>query len=127
MAWIITKDQITKKGEGGYAFGRGQWGEQGVHSGPPSTGCLPFSFRLLDDDMQIHYSGRYDAEALENDEEWGGLYLAGLWGAGFSGALHVQVKLIDYTKIVHSKGIPDRLADYFKEEAAKGPWYIPYG
>jgi hypothetical protein len=130
MAWMITKDCITKKGDEGYAFGRGQWGEEGADSERPSTGALPFPFRLLDDDMEIHYTGRYDAAALDDDEAWGGLYTAERWGTWFSGACHVQVKLDDYIKLVYGdNGVPGHMVDFFEKERAKSKdgWYIPYG
>ena len=71
MAFLITRDFITRKGEAGYGHG-----VQGPRTARPETLARLDAgegepFRLLDDDQIVYYHGRFidDSEAEDYDAE----------------------------------------------------------
>lgn len=84
MSWKIDRDYLADAPEQS-DVGRGQYDE-----GAPAP--MSYRFRLLDDDGEVYYGGRYDAAALDDDEAYGGLYQALKWGASNAGCADLQVK-----------------------------------
>lgn len=80
MAWCIDRDYLACEGDvSRVGFGAGTLeGET-------------WRFRLRDEDGEIHYGGRFDRAAAEDDMAEGGLYRA--WDFGFqdSGATDLEL------------------------------------
>jgi hypothetical protein len=89
MAWIIDRDYING-GEGDTCPSR-----VGTASLGPDLHGETFRFRLLDDDGEVYYGGRYDQAAADNDDDTGGLYEANQWGMYDAGAVNLEVKVAD--------------------------------
>lgn len=122
MAWIITKDHLADEEQ---ATGAGQWGRPETQSEPPNTESLPYRFRLMDEDGVIHFSGRFDDEALDRSAEWGGLYEAYKWGAYMSGSTDLYVRGEDYINLCYPHS-PDHADKYVTPFITKDGWYSVY-
>jgi hypothetical protein len=86
MSWMIDRDYLAAEMDDQSSnVGRGQYDSDS----PPD---MPHLFRLRDDDGEVYYGGRYDDGALENDEEYGGLYQAFRWGAYDAGSSDLQIR-----------------------------------
>lgn len=138
MAWMITKDNLTRKGEVGHAGGMGQWGKEGDPEGQnkqPSTGTLPIRFKLYDDDGNLYYHGRCDAASMSYEgfayERWGGLYQALRWAEGWAGAVDLRVEADAYIAATYPDyGISDSITEHvdkYIKPYIKDGWYSPYG
>lgn len=128
-AWIITKDEITKDEEQS-RVGHGQWGLAGDGIGHPPMSEFPHSFRLMDEDGEIHFEGRYDSDAVTRleENEWGALYRAYLWGSNDSGAVILKVKSKEWIplRFEGADSYPAHYAAHYRDNIVDG-WYTPFG
>jgi len=121
MAWVITKDAFDTGADS--AVGQGQWGSESKSASDEPAPKLPLRFRLLTDDREYLYSGRYDAEAVgDEDDGWGGLYQALKWGEWYAGCTILQVRCDEY---IVAAQIDAGSRQYVTPD--KEGWYIPYG
>jgi len=115
-AWIIDRDYLNEPGD--------EYNRVGYGEGEIPTGATTYRFRLRDEDGEVHFGGRYTAEAITEDVEGGDtelLYDALGFGIADTGACILEVKAADYQQLV---GISPRIADWF-ESVTKDGWYIP--
>ena len=82
MAWKIERDHIAEMfGDESERAGFGRGNLEGE----------TFRFRLRDEDGEIHYSGRFDRDAADNDMERTGLYSLWEFGMADTGATDLEL------------------------------------
>lgn len=84
MAWIIDKDYIAQ-GDDPSRVGYGEGTLEGE----------TFRFRLRDEDGEVHYGGKCDRAAVEQDDEPGGLTNAWTFGMRDTGATDCELHRAD--------------------------------
>jgi hypothetical protein len=82
MAWKIVRDHTEEPGSENSAVGIGQ-GDLVGETQP---------FILYDDDGECYFEGRVDADGIDDDEEYGGLYQAFKWGMAFAGTTDLRMQ-----------------------------------
>ena len=106
MGWKIDRDYIS---------GAGEQSRVGVHLG--ELAGETFRFRLLDDDGNVYYGGRFDEAATicADDAEVEDLYEALGWAMFDAGAVDLQVKFGDAIRL----GL---WSERFREGRADSDW-----
>jgi hypothetical protein len=90
MAWVIDRDYLWREGDDlPKRVGVGQGDLTGE----------TYRFRLRDEDGEIHYGGRCDAAAADDDEAEGGLYQAYRWGMADTGATELELHRDDALRL----------------------------
>lgn len=88
MKWEITEDKIAERASDSDVGVRSPDGT--FYDGPT------FTFRILDDDGELYYRGKYDRQAYDADEDTpGSLYHALQWAQWNAGATDLQIRTRD--------------------------------
>jgi len=89
-AWIITDDKLNAEEQ--YAeYRRAGYGEGTLVNGEPT-----FVFKLYDDDGELYFVGKCNADAYYADEnDKGALYRAWQFGMADAGAVDLRLRLKD--------------------------------